>query len=62
MEAEAFMKKRGCIHYCFLSGTAAGERAPRDDDPIYYAVANGNHVGVFECYKCASSGHLIKLF
>jgi hypothetical protein len=48
-EAISFMKDYP--HYKFFRGSAEGERAPGKDELVYYAVANGENVGVYEFYQ-----------
>ena len=50
-EAISFMEGRGYTDYKFFCGNAQGERAPGKDERVYYAVAKGEHVGVYECYQ-----------
>jgi hypothetical protein len=45
------MEKKGHPSYKLFCGNAEGERAPGKGDPVYYAVANGENVGVYECYR-----------
>jgi hypothetical protein len=45
------MEANGHLNYLFFRGSEEGERAPAKGDPRYFAVANGEHVGVYEYYK-----------
>jgi len=48
-EAISFMEDYP--NYKFFRGSTEGERAPGKDELVYYAVANGEHVGVYEFYQ-----------
>lgn len=50
-EAISFVQKNGYYSHYFLGTSGHGERAPREGGPVFYAVANGRHVGVYEGYK-----------
>ncbi len=50
-EAISFIEKKGHLSHKLFCGSAEGERAPGKGDQVYYAVANGENVGGYECYQ-----------
>ncbi|CZT11998.1 uncharacterized protein RAG0_15996 [Rhynchosporium agropyri] len=50
-EAASYLQERGHLNYRFFRGSTEGERAPRKGEPLWYAVANGGQVGVYEYYQ-----------
>ena len=50
-KAIEFMEAQGYLSHSFFRGGEEGERAPANGDLRYYAVANGEHVGVYEYYE-----------
>ncbi|KAG9240035.1 hypothetical protein BJ878DRAFT_546673 [Calycina marina] len=59
-EAASFLEERGHRNYRFFRGSAEGERAPRTGEPLWYAVANGKQVGVYEYYQGAAEGQITR--
>ncbi|PVH67693.1 hypothetical protein DL98DRAFT_443050 [Cadophora sp. DSE1049] len=57
-EAASFLEGRGHPNYSFFRGSAEGERAPRKGEPLWYAVANGKQVGVYEYYQGGAEGEI----
>ncbi|CZT11972.1 uncharacterized protein RAG0_15971 [Rhynchosporium agropyri] len=50
-EAASYLEERGHANCRFFRGSAEGQRAPTKVEPLWYAVANGKQVGVYEYYQ-----------
>ncbi|KAL2060865.1 hypothetical protein VTL71DRAFT_8917 [Oculimacula yallundae] len=59
-EAAKFLEERGHPSYSFFRGSAGGERAPRKGEPLWYAVANGKQVGVYEYYQRGAEKEIMR--
>ncbi|QSZ30211.1 hypothetical protein DSL72_004731 [Monilinia vaccinii-corymbosi] len=50
-EAKSFMENNGCCNYEVWDDDVKGERAPKEGEVVYYAVARGRRSGVYEHYR-----------
>jgi len=50
----SYLEDEGHSSYRFLRSSFEDERAPEKGDPLYYAMANGQNVGIYECYEYTS--------